>query len=63
VKLAPSEGPTSVGSFPPLTPDKENKVQTTANVKHNVGFEDLTVLVVKMSIFWDIMPYSPLKVN
>jgi hypothetical protein len=28
-----------------------------------VGFEVLTVAVVKSSVFWDMMPYSLLKVN
>jgi hypothetical protein len=28
-----------------------------------VGFEVLTAVVVKNSIFWDIAPYSPLKAN
>jgi hypothetical protein len=28
-----------------------------------VGFQVLTAVVMKSSIFWDIMPYSPLKVN
>jgi hypothetical protein len=29
----------------------------------NEGFEDLTALVMNSSIFWDITPCSPLKVN
>jgi hypothetical protein len=28
-----------------------------------VGLEVLTPVVIKSSIFWDIMPSSPLKVN
>jgi hypothetical protein len=28
-----------------------------------VGFEVLTAVVLKGSIFWDITPYRPLKVN
>jgi hypothetical protein len=28
-----------------------------------LGFEVLSVLVMKNSIFWDITPYSPSKVN
>jgi hypothetical protein len=28
-----------------------------------VGFEVLTAAVMKITIFWDIMPCSPLKVN
>jgi hypothetical protein len=28
-----------------------------------VGFEVLTVVVMKHTVFWVIMPYSPLKVN
>jgi hypothetical protein len=29
----------------------------------NVGFEVLTFMVMETSIFWDITPCSPLKVN
>jgi hypothetical protein len=29
----------------------------------NVGFEVLTAVVMKSTIFWDITPCSPLKVN
>jgi hypothetical protein len=29
----------------------------------HVGFKVLTVVVVKSSNFWDIMPCSPLKIN
>jgi hypothetical protein len=29
----------------------------------NVGFEVLTPVFMKSTIFWDITPYSPLKVN
>jgi hypothetical protein len=28
-----------------------------------VGFEMFTAVIMKSSIFWDITPYSPLKVN
>jgi hypothetical protein len=31
--------------------------------KFIVGFEVLTAVVMKSTIFWDIMPCSPLKVN
>jgi hypothetical protein len=27
------------------------------------GFEVLTEVVMKSSVFWDVKPYSPLKVN
>jgi hypothetical protein len=27
------------------------------------GFEVLTAMAIESSVFWDIMPYSPLKVN
>jgi hypothetical protein len=27
------------------------------------GFEVLTAVVMKSSVFWDITPYNPLKVN
>jgi hypothetical protein len=30
---------------------------------HYVGFEVLTAVVMKSSVFWDITPCSPLKVN
>jgi hypothetical protein len=29
----------------------------------DVGFETLTVVVMKSFVFWDIMPYSPLKIK
>lgn len=29
----------------------------------NVGFEALTALIIKIPVFWDIMPLSPAKVN
>jgi hypothetical protein len=29
----------------------------------NVGFEVLTAVVMKNTVFWDITPYSPLKIN
>jgi predicted membrane channel-forming protein YqfA (hemolysin III family) len=29
----------------------------------NAGFEVLILVVMKSSIFWDITPYSPLKIN
>jgi hypothetical protein len=29
--------------------------------RYHVGFEVLTVVVMKSTIFWDIMPCSPLK--
>jgi hypothetical protein len=31
--------------------------------KENVGFEVIIAVVMKSSVFWDITPYSPLKVN
>jgi hypothetical protein len=31
--------------------------------EHNVGFEDLTAMVMKSSIFWDITSWSFLRVN
>jgi hypothetical protein len=30
---------------------------------HGLGFEVLTAIIMKSSVFWDITPYSPLKVN
>jgi hypothetical protein len=35
----------------------------SANREFLVGFEILTAVVITSSFFWDIMPYSPLKVN
>jgi hypothetical protein len=29
----------------------------------NIGFEVLTVVIIKSSIFWDIMPCHLLKIN
>jgi hypothetical protein len=33
------------------------------NIIDDVGFEVLTVVVLKTTIFWDITPCSPLRVN
>jgi hypothetical protein len=33
------------------------------NIPNYVGFEVLTAVVMKSSIFWDIRPWSPLKIN
>jgi uncharacterized protein YjiK len=33
------------------------------NANFHVGFEVLTAVVMKSTIFWDIKPCSPLKVN
>jgi hypothetical protein len=33
------------------------------NVTKDVGFEVLSAVVMKRTIFWDIAPCSPLKVN
>jgi hypothetical protein len=35
----------------------------TLHISQIVGFEVLTAVVMKISIFWDITPCSPLKVN
>jgi hypothetical protein len=34
-----------------------------ADSRDHVGFEVLTAVVMKSTIFWDITPCSPLKVN
>jgi hypothetical protein len=34
----------------------------STNGNENVGFEVLTAVAMKSSIFWDITPYGPLKV-
>jgi hypothetical protein len=33
------------------------------SVRNHAGFEVLTAAIMKSSIFWDITPCSPLKVN
>jgi hypothetical protein len=33
------------------------------NIKIDVGFELLAVVVMKISVFWEIMSFSLLKVN
>jgi hypothetical protein len=35
----------------------------TGYLEQYVGFEVLTAVVMKSSVFWDLMPCSPLKVN
>jgi hypothetical protein len=39
------------------------KPHLKSNISFNAGFEVLTVVVMKNSIFWDITPCSPLRVN
>jgi hypothetical protein len=39
------------------------KKKTVKLSSHYVGFEVLTAVVTKSSIFWDIMLYSPLEFN
>jgi hypothetical protein len=39
------------------------KVLASSNASVCAGFEVLTPVVMKSSIFWDITPGSPLKVN
>jgi hypothetical protein len=41
----------------------ELNVFTESQLIYFVGFEVLTAVVVKSSIFWDIIPCSPLDVN
>jgi hypothetical protein len=41
----------------------EGKVDFYEQTTMAVGFEVLTAVVMKSSIFWDITPCSPLKVN
>jgi hypothetical protein len=40
---------------------KVRKIDRSSN--GNLGFEVLTAVIMKSTIFWDIMPCSPLKVN
>jgi hypothetical protein len=43
----------------------EEKVRSRwrQSLKRNVGFEALSAVIMKSSVFWDITPYSPLKAN
>jgi hypothetical protein len=43
--------------------DQEIPQNLTQNMANIFGFEVLTVVVMKISIFWDIKTCSPLKVN
>jgi hypothetical protein len=45
-----------------MTREWTNRRDGTA-IKENLGFEVLTAVVMKSSVFWDIMPCSLLKVN
>jgi hypothetical protein len=38
-------------------------MKSNQNLYNNVGFEVLTAVVMKSSIFWDTPPCSPLEVN
>jgi hypothetical protein len=40
-----------------------NILGLSENEKYHVGFEILTVVVMKSSVFWDITSYSPLKIK
>jgi hypothetical protein len=42
---------------------KKKKKRNNNNNQYCVGFEVLTAVVMKSSIFWDIMSCSPLKVT
>jgi hypothetical protein len=44
-------------------PGQGDDVRKMAHKFYDVGFEVLTAVVMKSSIFWNIMSYSPLKVN
>jgi hypothetical protein len=47
-----------------ITRYPENGVlQDNTNTSTSVGFEVLTAMVMKSTIFWDITPCSPLNVN
>jgi hypothetical protein len=37
--------------------------ESVLTITRYVGFEVLTAVVMKSTIFWDITPCSPLKVN
>jgi hypothetical protein len=39
------------------------QVRGLVNIYYFIGFEVLTAVIMKSTIFWDITPCSPLKVN
>jgi hypothetical protein len=46
-----------------LTEIKIKQITATLRQPRYLGFEVLTVVVMKSTIFWDITPVSPLSVN
>jgi hypothetical protein len=40
-----------------------NTMPHAVNSSVDVGFEVLTAVVMKSTVFWDVTPYSPLEVN
>jgi hypothetical protein len=42
---------------------KRRRPQYLYNFRKDVGFEIITAVVIRSSVFWDIMPCSPLRVN
>jgi hypothetical protein len=49
--------------LPIVTYAEVRNLSVKINKIYFVGFEVLTAVVMKSSIFWDITPCSPLKVN
>jgi hypothetical protein len=45
------------------TGTRNEYMKLTGQSKVNVGFEALIAVVMKSTVFWDIMRYSPLKVK
>jgi hypothetical protein len=43
-------------------PERLPHLRATTKIT-SAGFEVLTVVIMKSSIFWDITPYSPLKID
>jgi hypothetical protein len=45
------------------TSTRNEYIKLTGQSKVSVGFEALIAAVMKSNVFWDITPYSPLKVK
>jgi hypothetical protein len=52
-----------VGTHPPNCMASHPRTLTAVTTSYLVGFEVLTAMVMKSTIFWDITLCNPLKVN
>jgi hypothetical protein len=62
-RSVPSEHELSCSKIGPPPPQNCDFLKNSIDNFDNVGFEVLTVVVMKSTIFWDITPCSPLSVN